>query len=249
MHFPLRIHPTCNGVSYNDTVLASPGVFNLIDHAEVLSDCAFANHLPFVLTLKAPPRTHVTKKLIIPQDWTQLNVDTQASHAAYHSKRDLLHATFASDSSVDYKLHQWALHVEDSICIGNENHNANEQELQKSSLPRRFRGRCHGPKCVKIQTPGPPKPAVRNQFEPFSDVCTLAATHKTRQVRRIESFLKNLKLLYRRAYELSVHLASKWHAICRAPGYPHSFSRWAITTVTSLWLAPPFSEGAVPWVR
>ena len=250
-HFPSKIHPTCNGVSFNDTILASPGVFNLIDHAEVLSECAFANHLPFVLTLKAPPRTHITQKLIIPQDWTQLNVDTQASHATYLYKRDILHATFDSDSSVDHKLHQWALHVEDSICIRKDNHDANESELRNKALPRSFRGRCHGPKCVKIQTTGPPKPAGRHQFEPFSDVCTLTATHKTRQVRRIESFLRNLEaaISNTRTYELRDHLALEWKAICRAPGYPHSFSRWAITTVTSLWLVSPFSEGAVPWVR
>ena len=127
---------------------------------------------------------------------------------------------------MDYKLHQWALHVEDSICIGKDNHDAHEQELPNRSLPRRFRGRCHGPKCVKIQTPGPPKPADRNQFEPLSDVCALTATHKTRQVRRIESFLKNLEAATSnsRTYELGVHLASEWQAICRAPGYPRSFS-------------------------
>lgn len=68
-------------------MLASAAVFELIEGAgaDALTECAFGNHLPFVLTLKPPPQTHVTKRLFIPQDWTQLDFDKQASHSAHMS--------------------------------------------------------------------------------------------------------------------------------------------------------------------
>lgn len=139
----------------------------------------------------------------------------------------------------------------DSICIRKKPFETGEHDPSHTQLPKRFRGRCHGPKFVSVQTHGPPKTGGVNQFSPLSDVCTLAATHKTRQVRRLESFLKNLEAAIAncRLTELEEHLHAEWRAIRSAPGYPFGFQQWAISTASSLWLVSLFSEGAIPWIQ
>ena len=68
--FPQTVGPTCNDVSYNDTILLKGGLLQHISGALVDGEHSFANHSPFVLKFRVPCKQFVRRTLRIPKDWT-----------------------------------------------------------------------------------------------------------------------------------------------------------------------------------
>ena len=78
----------------------------------------------------------------------------------------------------------------------------------------------------------------------------MTSLHKVRQVRRLESYARNLSHYttgVSQPYQLA-QIASEWKAILRAKGYGKNFHSWALLNVTPMWLVSPYTTGAMPWI-
>ena len=94
-----------------------------------------------------------------------------------------------------------------------------------------------------------PKPARQGDYNPVADPVTVLARQKTRQVRRLETYLRNATThLQRGSPPHGQHsLSRQWAAILRANGYPPSFAHWVlqIAHFSVFYLVDPPLE----WVR
>ena len=93
--FPQTVGPTCNDVSYNDTILLKGGLLQHISGALVDGEHSFANHSPFVLKFRVPCKQFVRRTLRIPKDWTEFQFDSQA--VSSHYQHDTTRATDQGD--------------------------------------------------------------------------------------------------------------------------------------------------------
>ena len=98
-------------------------------------------------------------------------------------------------------------------------------------LPASHRGRCRAVKRVARQCAQLPRKGRHGDFTPSFEGTSLLVRQRTRQCRRVRTFLSGFKK-FSRGLEtddtLLQNLLHEWAAICRAPGYGASFSDWML---------------------
>ena len=240
-HKPNNIRPTCLGTSYNDTILIKGPLSQQVIEASVLEEHAFAAHLPFVLKLSVPQGQTVQSIIRYPKDWSQLEPDTKQIAEHYQHHGDEIHSQNPTSGNLDSALRQWATNTEAAVALTISNG-------QTTQLPANFAGRCREQPLRKVQNPAPPKPGGGNHYEPFCDVASFAAVHKTRQVRRLKSIHRQLLAWHRGDGPDESQIRSEWLAISKAKGYLPSFPEWVRTHAHPVWHYSPYCQGQLEWI-
>ena len=112
-----------------------------------------------------------------PKDWSQLEPDIKQIAEHYQHQGDEILSQNPTSGNLDSALRQWATNTEAAVALTISN-----------GQPANFAGRCREQPLRKVQNPA----LGGNHYEPFCDVASFAAVHKTRQVRRLKSIQRQL---------------------------------------------------------
>ena len=229
--------PTCKGATFNDTALLPPVLLNLLARATVDDvSCDFDAHAPLRLQFRLPgcsPTRSVWRK---PQCWMEFRPSAPKIHEAYQAcagHLDDLLATGSTAEDVDMAFQTWAGLVEDAVDQAlAEQHREDPVQFPKGGLPKSHRGRCVYRQIKQRPCPAVARRARHGDFDPPEEAITVQARARTKQVRRLRTFLCSVQSAARRGQGVTpaVHkqLANEWKAICNAHGYGRSFAQWLL---------------------
>ena len=229
--------PTCKGATFNDTALLPPVLLNLLARATVDDvSCDFDAHAPLRLQFRLPgcsPTRSVWRK---PQCWMEFRPSAPKVHEAYQAcagHLDDLLATGSTAEDVDMAFQTWAGLVEDAVDQAlAEQHREDPVQFPHGGLPKSHRGRCVYRQIKQRPCPAVARRARHGDFDPPEEAITVQARARTKQVRRLRTFLCSVQSAARRGQGVTpaVHkqLANEWKAICNAHGYGRSFAQWLL---------------------
>ena len=236
---------TCKGATAWDTLNFCPTMTKLW-HSAAVDEAShmFDAHAPLTCRFALPalrPATHCWR---MPVSWAPLKPSTHLVEKHYLSQKR--HASHKINTSRDLAaaFQEWAANWEQAVHEALQQ--AHEQDPVANpvrGLGRQHRGRCK-PRTKKFSSvPALSKKGRCGDFDPPCDPVSVRARQKTRQVRRIESFLRNQKVHLLRGSPPAgqLELTRQWAAICRAGGYPPSFPIWILKVAH-------FIEFHVEWV-
>ena len=180
----------------------------------------FTAHSPLLLTFDAPASIPCIHRWNTPRPWTDFDVDPSTLATAYRTHAhtvDLAIQTAADSVKVDSAF-QAAVGAAVSVAGG---------PTSSKGLPATHRGRCRAVKRVARQCAQLPRKGRHCDVTPSFEGTSLLVRQRTRQCRRVRTFLSGFKK-FSRGLEtddtLLQNLLHEWAAICRAPGYGACFS-------------------------
>ncbi|CAE7020860.1 unnamed protein product [Symbiodinium sp. KB8] len=229
--------PTCKGATFHDTALLPPVLLNLLVHASVdVASFDFDAHAPLRLEFRWPAHSPCSSVWRKPRCWMEFSPSAAKVHQAYQATAGCLddaiaHGTSADD--VDSAFQTWACLIENAVDSAlAEQHHQDPVQHPTGHLPRSHRGRCVYRHIRQRPCPAAAKQARHGDFDPPEEAITVQSRARTKQVRRLRSFLCSVRAAQRRGDTASpsVHLqlAQEWQAICRARGYGPSFVQWLL---------------------
>ena len=206
--WPDATPPTCRGSTWNDTFLAKGPIASFFTSGWVDPEKSFGEHAPFFAQFSVPTQVCCVRRWAMPKNWMDL-----------HPKAEDMEKHFANTL-----MPPWAKCVEDAVSA------ALPHECGYQELPPRYLGRCKAPVFIMVQQAALPKPPPVGQYTPPCDVLTHTAGHKVRQIRRVQSFAKNIMAADQCVSRqfLRHQLVQEWTAILRARGYHMPFKNWIL---------------------
>ena len=230
--FGCRLPPTCKGVTRNDTAILHPVMAQHLETISVVQNHAFDSHAPMVLDFNfdIQPVSGVTWQL--PQSWAPFAPPAELVEKHYNElQRKNKFPIDVIQSSEDgmHALLNWSKHVEQAIDLAiHEQHLSDPVRFPWSGLPPKFRGRCDTP-LTKSASPhrsvGGDRPGG---YVPPCEIFSIAAKHKTKQVRRWMSLYRSLKATSADDERKVALLELEWTKIKKATGYGKSWYWWIL---------------------
>ena len=243
---------TCKGATAWDSVLMCSVMSGLWSHAEVDQQShMFDAHDPVRITFKLPLQQPAVHCWRLPVSWAELKPPpdlVDKHYAALLAKRAVRQRSPAQDLPAAF--HQWGRDWEQAVHLAlQEAHASDPAAYPMGGLGRQHRGRCK-PRQKKYQLlPALSRVGRSGDFNPPEDPVSVCARQRTRQVRRLQTYLRNLSAHRRRGSPAAGQptLEQQWGAVCRAAGYAPSFPRWllAVACFSTFHFADPPAE----WVK
>ena len=234
--FKMVLPHTCGGATSNDTLVFHPMFADLIVDAWVDMGKLFHLHDPVVVKLHLRDVRPSVLHWKHPSSWAHIGLSSDLLNDAYNrcvasSLKDKNHYVNQQSFSFDTAIQQWAHDIENAVsrAVGCH-HDLDPLRMPFTSLPKRFRGRCHDPLHVH-QSKKSPGHGSDGSYDPPCEVSRLRSRQKIRQVRRISSLLHVL----RKGGDLDSPservqgLLLEWDRICRAPGYGDAWYKWVLS--------------------
>ena len=153
----------------------------------------FDAHSPVHLWFRLPISRPATQAWRLPVSWSSFAPPKDRVEHFYIDLRSQQPASSCSSlDDLDQAFVRWAKTWERSVHLATkEAHMADPLSHPVPGLGRKYRGRCRrrDKKFVPVSTV--PKPARQGDYNPTADPVTILARQKTRQVRRLETYLRN----------------------------------------------------------
>ena len=237
--FGKTLDPTCNGSTYNDTVLLHPFLAQRVRDIAVEHKYKFEPHSPLIVTfdftLKVPDCLHWE----LPKSWSTFEPNEANIEYFYKKERveivDIIsHIASAEDGDVAFE--KWSGCVENAVhkTLAFQ-HRSDPIRSPVAGLPDNCRGRCQARSLKSKPVPQPPKSDLFGLYNPKVEVFSITNKHKVRQVRRLKSLIKARESLQTRFPDggypnaLIVQQQNEWFAILRARGYGSSWQNWLLS--------------------
>ena len=233
--FGISLPHTCGGATSNDTLVFHPMFAQHVVDAWVDGNKLFHLHDPLVVKLLFSERLPSVCQWKQPSNWATLGISKDVLQETYQcqvasSLKDKEHYVNNHDTSFQQAIQQWASDIEESVSKAvSIHHTMDPIKMPYSSLPKRFRGRCHDPSSHTYSecTPGR---GSDGSYEPPCEVLRVKARQRVRQVRRLASLLKILRSQDVTTFSDSriQGLLMEWDRICKAPGYGTAWYKWIL---------------------
>ena len=229
--------PTCKGATFNDTALLPPVLLGLLVRASVdVTSFDFDAHAPLRLEFQWPTHSPCSSVWRKPRCWMEFAPEALKVHQAYQASAGCLDEVIAAGSSaddVDSAFQSWACLLEDAVDHAlAEQHQQDPIRYPTGHLPKTHRGRCVYRQIRQRPCPAAAKQARHGDFDPPEEAITVQSRARTKQVRRLRSFLSSVQAANRRGDgttpSVRLQLENEWQAICRARGYGPSFVQWLL---------------------
>ena len=224
----VRLPPTCNGVTRNDTCIVPSRLLPYISVAEVRHDNRIANHTPLCIDFNFAQEDVDNVIWSMPQNWADLQLNQAVLAAAYEQvsqEQDLQSAFQDRSISTEQCLRQWSEAVEEAVARV-------YRETRHFPLPNTYRGRCTYDVMKFEEKKQVAKQAWDGGYDPTYECYTVLSRQRTRQVRRIQTLLNMRKQWdaqgwnQHTSYTAWIHIQNQWAAIQKASGYGRSWTAW-----------------------
>ena len=261
--FQVHLPATCKGATRHDTVLLPPVLADLAISARVEDTCFdFDAHAPLMVTFKLPAQAPCRPMWRKPRTWMDFQPSAAKVEQAYAVVADRLDHRISVCSSRDELEHaflEWAQALESAVDSAvRQQHSEDPVTFPTAGLPRNARGRCEYRVAKKKPLPAAAPQARHGDYNPPAEPLTVKARARTRQARRLRTFVSSLQaaLHHDRVQVPTVNsqLANEWRAITKASGYGTGFPHWLLQCAhfhefPALQHNKPFVPPDVEWVR
>ena len=223
--------PTCQGVTTNDTAILSPQLAGLVTFVQVLDSSWFATHSPVIFDIDIQGQSLFTSKFRLPQQLVEFSLEVEELQSALESLQPATPDT----------LECWGETFEDVVDL------ALRQRCPPQFLPLSHKGRCKPTKVIKCPIMSPVRKASQGDYEPQSEIVTVATRRKIKQLRRIQSLGQRLRKFENQGPSSATtfsELQLEWRAILRATCFGPDFLAWCLYELClspPLWPLPTFS--------
>ena len=236
--FGYQLPPTCNGKTYNDTLLIPPLLQGLVLDVQILQDCIFDSHSPMLVTFDVPQERPSTFKWNMPRSWSELNIPESLVHSNYIKvvqKSELIQRIHDDSQDFDETILYWSQLCEKAVDIAlNEHHQIDSFNQPLSHLPKAYKGRCIKREKTEVRHQNPVRYAADGGYNPSSLSYSVKSKQKVKQVRRLQSLCQSMDNFFKTctvppSYEQYVQWKSEWLCICNAKGYGSSWPKWILS--------------------
>ena len=218
---------TCKGATAFDSLIVPRPLQGLLISATV--DCdghLFDAHAPLLVRFRAPFLRPASRCWRLPVTWAPLKPppDLVDKHFCLLTPTTPLQGAPALSLSAAFE--SWGRRWEQAVHLAlREAHHADPVAAPVRGLGRQHRGRCRPRTCKFVPYPSPSRPGRHGDYNPPVEAGTVLARQKVRQVRRLETYARNLAAHIARGCpsQGGITLCQQWRAICTAPGYSPSF--------------------------
>ncbi|CAE7432363.1 lrrc6, partial [Symbiodinium sp. KB8] len=239
--FQVHLPATCKGATRHDTVLLPPVLADLAISARVDDTCFdFDAHAPLMVTFKLPAQV-------------------EQAYAVVADRLDHRISVCSSRDELEHAFLEWAQALESAVDSAvRQQHSEDPVTFPTAGLPRNARGRCEYRVAKKKPLPAAAPQARHGDYNPPAEPLTVKARARTRQARRLRTFVSSLQaaLHHDRVQVPTVNsqLANEWRAITKASGYGTGFPHWLLQCAhfhefPALQHNKPFVPPDIEWVR
>ena len=261
--FRITLPATCKGATRHDTVLLPPVMADLALTAQVEADCFdFDAHSPLVLSFKLPTQAPCRPLWRKPRTWMDFRPDADKVEQAYAAKAGTLDICISKCSGRDdleEAFQKWAQTLESAVDSAvRQQHQEDPVTFPAVCLPRNARGRCEYRIAKKRPLQATAPRARAGDYNPPAEPLTVKARARTRQARRLQTFVSSLRTAERQARvqepSVNLQLANEWRAITKASGYGSGFPQWLLQCAHfheyhAPWPDMPFAPPPLDWVQ
>ena len=242
---------TCRNATSWDTLLMSPTLVSLFLTAEVdVESHIFDSHAPVHVRFRMPEGVPALQRWRLPETWASLRPDPALVEHHYSARRRACPLPPAVDEpSLAQPFRIWAADWESAVDAALRDAHAEDPCRQPfAGLPRRFRGRCKAQSRRHCPCPALAKKARCGDYDPPEDAVTVQARQCTRQVRRVDTFIRALKAAAQAPSLGQLRsLAAQWKAISKAPGFAPNFPSWVLRVAHFSWY--PHDHPPLDWLQ
>ena len=232
-----ELPPTCNQKTRHDTLLIPRILHEYITKVDVLQDMSFDKHCPLVVSFRLCTEKPSTFKWKMPCSWKDLNVPAFMVQGEYEKmaiKNSLRDQIDDADNSFENLISLWSATCEKAVDKAvHEHHKIDPHNQPLKGLLGKHKGRCVDRECIEVQYQNPCRFANDGGYNPQHDAFTVKSKMKIRQVRRIQSLYRSMKIFYSQrtgvpSYDQYRQWRSEWDCIRKAQGYGKSWERWIV---------------------
>ena len=240
---------TCKGATAWDSAILSPTMTKLWRSAKVDTEShLFDAHAPVTFQLQVSLLRPTAQRWRLPVSWADFAPPSALVDKHYiadsHRTVELLSLPLAD--AFERWGHSWEKAVHSAL---REAHIQDPVQHPVPGLGRQHRGRCRMRQKKTVPLVACSRPGRAGDFNPPWEAVTVVARQRTRQVRRLETYLRNLSShLLRGSPATGQHtLVRQWQAICSAGGYAPNFVQWTLSVAHFQFF--PMTSPALEWVR
>ena len=236
--FGIQLPHTCRGVTSHDTCILHPSLAQRLKHAFVCQNQDFDSHSPLCFELDIQSKILQPLKWSIPKTWKDFHLQEENLQQAYqHQSRgfDSVIENVVSPLTGEQVLQQWSSIVERSVDqTVRIQHLADPLRNPAVNLPKECYGRCQTRTPIAKTFPKGPRGDKFNGYNPPVETISLVNRLKTRQVRRLKSYLTARKSILIKGQNLNqqhpqwTQLTQEWRVISNAQGYGRAWFRWIL---------------------
>ena len=246
--FGYQLPPTCNGKTYNDTLLIPPILQGLMVDVQILQDCIFDSHSPMLVTFDMPQQRPSVFKWNMPRSWKELNIPESLVHSNYIKvvqKSNLIQRIHDDKQEFDETILFWSQLCEKAVESAlKEHHQIDSLNQPLSQLPKAYRGRCIKREKLEVKHQNPVRYAADGSYNPNSLSYSMKSKQKVKQVRRLQSLYQSMDNHFRLntsppCYAQFLQWKGEWQCICNAKGYGSSWPKWILSFDDVEWV--PFN--------
>ena len=149
--------------------------------------------------------------------------------------------TFDCEPDLERAFLAWGRRWEQAVHLAlAEAHRQDPIKFPASGLGKKHRGRCKPRLCKFVPVCAAARAGRHGDFTPSEEASTVLTRQRVRQVRRLESLLRNLLTHRQRGCppDGADTLCQQWRAIRNAAGYGQSFVLWTLKvriSISSRW--------------